>query len=332
MEHTSCDLCGRNETRPFLDMKSPETKERFALVKCQQCGLVYLNPRPGKEEILRYYPAEEYYSYKDPDIQNRGYRQRIKNFLWESQMGYKKNAKLFRTILSSLLNKFTIVSIPYKKNGRILDVGCGSGALVEWLEQHQWDAYGVDISPEACRTAQRHGLKVHLGELPQMAFPSKFFDVVLMNQVLEHLFSPSEYLREVYRILKDDGQLIISVPNIDCYESKLLKECWLDLDLPRHLYHFTPHTLKLMLDRGGFLLDKVSFKSFGLPLSYTKSSINSLMQHRGPESNRLTNLVLSAKFLYKESVLRSIKYFLSKDKADFSIFFSFYARKNLTKT
>ena len=142
--------------------------------------------------------------------------------------------------------------MPYKENGKILDVGCGNGERIAWMGTFGWELYGVDISKDACRWAEKRGLKCHYGGIVDAKFPGHYFDVVVMNHVLEHLHKPLGTMRECRRILKPDGLLIIDLPNSGGFDSKLFREAWNSIDLPRHLYHFTEATLKDALYKCGF--------------------------------------------------------------------------------
>lgn len=163
----------------------------------------------------------------------------------------KKNFLLrwLRRVCCLVLKNNVIMIVPYKEEGKILDVGCGSGQLIEWLKRHGWEVYGVEISPKAISEANKRGLNVLCGELIDARFPKHFFDTVVLNGVLEHVHDPTELLREINRILKQDALLITVAPNIESYESEVFGKYWSPLDSPRHLYHFSYETLKTMLQK-----------------------------------------------------------------------------------
>jgi len=136
----------------------------------------------------------------------------------------------------------------YKKSGRLLDIGCATGTFLRGARNHgNWDLYGVEINEHAAQVARMHGINVRLGTLEQSGFEDAFFDVVTLWDVLEHLHNPASTLREIYRIIKSDGILVIRVPNAISWDAKIFGRYWAGLDSPRHLYVFTPKTLDALL-------------------------------------------------------------------------------------
>jgi SAM-dependent methyltransferase len=128
--------------------------------------------------------------------------------------------------------------------------------------QGDWELHGVEINPYAAEIARdRYGLQVRIGTLIEAAYPAHFFDVITMWDVLEHLHQPLENLREIDRILKPDGLLILRVPNVSSWDAKLFKRSWAGYDAPRHLYVFSPSTLEELLLKAGFRLINCSSQS-----------------------------------------------------------------------
>jgi ubiquinone/menaquinone biosynthesis C-methylase UbiE len=155
----------------------------------------------------------------------------------------------------------------HKKNGRILDVGCGDGSFLFDFKQRNWDVYGVDISKISCRIAKKKlGNNIFNCELKNCGFPDQYYDVITLNHVLEHLPNPEEELREIRRILKDDGVVYAGVPNIDSLQFKICRESWLHLDLPRHTIHYTSDTVRGIFEKNGFRVSSVNRPLFEFPL------------------------------------------------------------------
>jgi SAM-dependent methyltransferase len=116
-----------------------------------------------------------------------------------------------------------------------------------------WEVYGVEINEfAACVAREQHWLDVRVGTLEQAAFPDEFFDAVTLWDVLEHLHDPVASLREIRRILKLDGVLVIRVPNANSWDAALFGRYWAGLEPPRHLYVFTPNTLGALLTANSF--------------------------------------------------------------------------------
>jgi 2-polyprenyl-3-methyl-5-hydroxy-6-metoxy-1,4-benzoquinol methylase len=213
------------------------SEEKFRIVKCHSCGLVFMNPMPDPEELKKYYPLEYYESY--------GMAKRELKFLQRSKV-----QKVIRL----------------KKKGSILDIGCQKGEFLKRMEEKGWKVFGVDISVSSCNYARKKlGLKnIYAGDVLDFDFPERYFDVVTMWQVIEHLRDPLATLRKINRLLKRDGVLIFECPNFGSFTSRVFKDKWPGLDVPRHLYQFTPPVIRAMAEKAGFRVERIDH--FAQPL------------------------------------------------------------------
>jgi SAM-dependent methyltransferase len=135
----------------------------------------------------------------------------------------------------------------------VLDFGCGDGSFLEWMHQRGWQVTGLDASlPGVQRIRKELGLEAHCGTLPNPDLESAGYDLITMWHSLEHVHQPFEVLREAHRLLAPGGKLLVAAPNIDSLPFRWFGHVWKGLNLPRHLTHFTPWTLYLMLHRAGF--------------------------------------------------------------------------------
>lgn len=252
-EYVNCNICGKDTSYLLFRGKDREfgLGGEFTWVKCQNCGLVYLNPRPTMQAILQYYP-ETYtpHTYTGNAGERGGYRK--KSF-------FKKLIRPIYDVYLHFLVPKDLWSLDDLPIGKVIDIGCGGGAYLNMLRHKGWEAFGVDIHPKAISIARRLGLNVFEGQICQSDFISNFFDVVVMKNSLEHMHSPLHTLKEVYRVLKDDGILIIETPNIASLEARLFRTFWHELDTPRHLYLFTPATLKILMSKAGFDVVKTAY-------------------------------------------------------------------------
>jgi len=156
---------------------------------------------------------------------------------------WKTNGKLVKkTTIQKIL-----YSIPFIKGGRILDIGCGNGTELYKLKAMGWDTYGVEMDGQASERARSKGISVYTGDLFGAAYPDHFFHVVRMSFVLEHLPNPRETLQEIRRILVSKGRIYISIQNARSLHYWLFGQRWFSLDVPRHLFTFTPKTIKRLL-------------------------------------------------------------------------------------
>jgi len=158
------------------------------------------------------------------------------------------------------MSKKAELILEYKKNGRILDVGCGDGSLLKFLKESGWQVFGVEPHETSSRYAQEVlGLNVFPGRLDEANYPEESFDVITLFHVLEHLPDPAETLEKSRPLLRKDGFLLVEVPNFESFETKIFRSKWVGLSAPLHLYHFTPGTLQMILKNCGFFLVELGF-------------------------------------------------------------------------
>lgn len=234
-EEVSCLLCRGRDWSVLVEARDPTPNSAglwFAVVQCQDCGLCFTNPRPGPSSIGQFYPADYRPHFAPPKRQKTlGLSQRFRRWLRGDS----------RKVLS------------WHGQGRLLDFGCGGGSFLERLHLQGWKVTGLDVAPAAVdRVRNSLNLPALVGSLPHPALQKASYDVITMWQALEHVHEPTAILRAAHRLLAPGGKLVVSVPNIDSLAFRWFGSCWYGLDLPRHLTHFAPWTLRLMLVRAGF--------------------------------------------------------------------------------
>jgi 2-polyprenyl-3-methyl-5-hydroxy-6-metoxy-1,4-benzoquinol methylase len=138
-----------------------------------------------------------------------------------------------------------VALLSHKRSGTLLDLGCSSGAFLESMKGASWKLYGIEMDPENAHTAKtRSGAEIFVGDIPDAPFPHGSIDVITCFDVLEHVFDPIVVLQRVAEWLKPGGLLYVLVPNIDSAEARVFKSYWHGLELPRHLFHFSPGSLR----------------------------------------------------------------------------------------
>jgi len=243
-EDTPCPLCGHEAGAPVLEAADPlppnQTGLVFAVVRCTECGLSYTNPRPNERTAVRFYPAD-YHPHRRP--------------------GKMQQSRPTRPFLSRVLGRPCNArrgALPWPGPGRLLDFGCGGGSFLKTMAAQGWRVTGLDAAVGAVqRVRDEHGLTALVGSLPHPDLRPGSFDVVTMWHSLEHVHHPLAILREAYRLLVPGGKLIVATPNIDSLPFRTFQRSWFGLDLPRHLTHFTPATLTMMLRAAGFRTEPV---------------------------------------------------------------------------
>lgn len=226
----SCLVCGHEGTESLL--QAPDrfhgASEVYRLVRCSSCSMVWLDNAPRPEDMWQHY-GQDY----DRKIAGAG----------ESSPGRWRDR---RETLSL-----------HKQGGAILDLGCSSGSFLETLKGGNWDLYGVEMSTEsASRALARCGAKVFVGDILDAPFKPASFDAITCFHVFEHLYHPKEVLAKVSEWLKPGGIFYALMPNIDSAGMRVFKSYWYALELPRHLYHFSPKSLSRLAASVG--LEEVS--------------------------------------------------------------------------
>ena len=144
--------------------------------------------------------------------------------------------------------------LPFLPNGKLLEIGCGSGELLENVRAAGWEAQGIDVDPRAVEHARMKGLPVTLASGETAQFPDNYFDAVVMSHVIEHVHDPTGLLRECWRILKPNGRISYITPNGRSLLRNMLGSSWFALEPPRHLHIFTPQAIRHLMVESGFEL------------------------------------------------------------------------------
>jgi 2-polyprenyl-3-methyl-5-hydroxy-6-metoxy-1,4-benzoquinol methylase len=213
----------------------------FTVVKCRTCGLMRTNPRPTPETIGFYYP-NDYGPYLGTQVRQTKPTSGIK--------------RLIKLVVKRIFNLNT-TPLPSLAPGRLLEVGCASGAFMHQMANQGWQVEGIEFSEKAARAVAQLGYYVHAGPLETAPEPNEPFDLIVGWMVLEHLHDPIGGLQKLREWAKPGAWLVLSVPNAGSLEFRFFKEKWYALHLPNHLHHFTPETLGRVLQAGGWTLEKV---------------------------------------------------------------------------
>jgi 2-polyprenyl-3-methyl-5-hydroxy-6-metoxy-1,4-benzoquinol methylase len=211
--------------------------EAYTFVRCRGCGVVYQNPQPTAESLKARYGAE-YFEY---EIENE------RNFFGLMLLGLQDIG------FDNLRWSPAPSGAPREgRHGRFLDVGCATGMLLEHMRDRGWTVQGVDLCAESARHArEKRGIDVFVGTLEEARFAAGSFAVVHFSHLLEHVRAPRGFMREVRRLLAPGGYAVITTPNIDGFQAKLLGTRWRSA-IADHLYLFSPATLRSLLETEEF--------------------------------------------------------------------------------
>jgi len=246
-----CPLCG-SPTAHACTSTDYISDERFSIVACPSCGLGQTLPRVPATDLSKYYM--------------QGYYKKRKSGADE----YINRARLKR-----------VSSMAAGTGKRMLDVGSGNGALVEKFGHAGWDARGIEMAPPEHFVSSEVQKKIFIGDVLEAPFEPHSFDVITLFHVLEHLTEPKASLAKIHTLLRENGLLVIEVPNRASWQARLTGGTWFNLDVPRHVFHFTPRSLTMLLEQSGFRVEHISHYSRIYSLYGLAQSILNMMTQRG---------------------------------------------------
>lgn len=228
MKQVNCNLCGLDKTR-LITIQSG-----YKVVQCTDCGLVYVNPRPSPDMLMKLY--NDYHQMGGKD-----------EYSWARLM--EGNFKEVSVFLNNL----------FYERGNLLDIGCAYGHFIEMMKGHGWSVTGIDPSSETITSAREKGLQVFQTIFEDAAFHGASFDAVTAFYVLEHLHDPLFALKKIFNMLKPGGIVVLRIPHTTPIVRFLaffgVKNNL--YDPPYHLYDFSPKTVRLLLEKAGFSLISV---------------------------------------------------------------------------
>jgi len=237
LEYVNCNLCNNNETTLLF------TKDGYNHVKCNLCGLIYVNPR------LRYSRGNLdsfYASNEDPEGL-------IKSLLHRAYSARRQ--KIFCAELKKMER--------YRKLNRILDIGCSFGGFLNAAKNRGWEAKGIETVYNVGKYGKElYNLDIFFGTLEEAGLAPASFDVIRLNNIIEHIPLPSQFLADVNKLLRKGGLLSISTPNYDSYSVSICGKEWIYFDGQHHIVLFTPTTLREILDKNGFTPVLLSTRGF----------------------------------------------------------------------
>jgi 2-polyprenyl-3-methyl-5-hydroxy-6-metoxy-1,4-benzoquinol methylase len=282
---TKCLICASPEHDLFLKVPNRfQAEQRFNLIRCTQCGFVFLSPRPDEQEITTFYEEEDYQPHQKnaTSLTERIY-QSVRT--WNNK--YKRR----------LLEKY----IP---QGSILDYGCGTGEFLLEMQNAGWKTFGLEPAEKAANVAREYGIPL-FDSLKQV---ETSVEVITLWHVLEHIHHPQVLLKSLKDLLSPNGYLIIAVPNRLSWDAQIFKSNWVAFDAPRHLYHFRPQDMQSLLHSIGFTM--IDYKGLHFDPWYNSLlSVALETQHK----NSLQKLISFSKGL-STAILSSIQGFLFQKK------------------
>jgi len=272
-ESTDCELCGSRSARELYTAtdRLRNSDIRFSVSICDGCGVLRTLPAMSSEELSKYYPCDYWGDSAEPSL------------AWIKSSQKEKTAFLEQCRLS---------------DGKILDVGCGTGLFLRALEGEAWDRFGIETGAEAARRAAQilGDQRIFSAELIEARLESAAFDVITFWSALEHTNQPRSQVLEARRIIKPGGTIIVQVPNSASYQARIFKEDWFALDVPRHRYHFDLESLKRLLSDAGLEIYRTTYYSRAHNAHAFRQSLKTRL-HAGSSRARWAAFCLTIPFI-----------------------------------
>jgi SAM-dependent methyltransferase len=207
----------------------------FAVLECAACSYGVTDPQLSGAELERYYGGEYFHGFYGSGAPSGP--------LERARAAFRRHAAARRFARPPL-------ALPRGAPGRVLDVGCGSGELLAHYATRGWEIFGIEPAATVAERARRRGATVHEGTLEDQPWQRATFDLIVFSHSLEHMSDPLAALRVASELLVPaGGTLAIAVPNWRCWQRWLFRGRWFHLDLPRHLWHFSPRALSVAAER-----------------------------------------------------------------------------------
>jgi 2-polyprenyl-3-methyl-5-hydroxy-6-metoxy-1,4-benzoquinol methylase len=269
------------------------SQELFEVWHCDACTLRFTQDVPAEQAIGKYYQSENYISHTNT---NKGLINRLYHMVRNYTLGSKKK----------MVQSFT-----GRGTGNLLDVGAGMGAFAGFMRENGWQVTGLEPDAETRKRAQELN-RITLqdtGDLFQL--PAGNYDAITMWHVLEHVHRLHACLDQLKQLLKPEGVLMIAVPNYTAHDASFYGAHWAAYDVPRHLYHFSPAAMRVLLKQHGLQLKAIKpmwFDSFYVSLLSEKYKTGNASIVKGFLRGFISNL----KALSNKEKCSSLIYMITK--------------------
>lgn len=234
---SECPVCSGTQFSSFIQCADHTvSQESFSIVRCTGCGFLMTNPRPENADLGKYYKSEQYISHSNT---SKGWVNRV-----------YKIARAF-----TLAQKYRLVK-PYASENGLLDIGCGTGAFLDYCAEKGLNVEGVEPDEDARKFAQsEYGFQLKTEDALN-DWPDAQFSAITMWHVLEHVPNLSERIAQLKRLLNARGRIFVAVPNHTSADAHHYRQFWAAYDVPRHLWHFSPSTIRTLFNKHGFVLER----------------------------------------------------------------------------
>jgi 2-polyprenyl-3-methyl-5-hydroxy-6-metoxy-1,4-benzoquinol methylase len=294
VHYTHCPVCESSAIHPLLTVKDHSVSgEEFVIWQCSNCSLRFTQDVPDETSIGPYYQSPDYISHSNT---NKGLLNKL----------YQRVRKFTLRQKASLIIKNTCAK------GSILDIGAGIGAFLDQMKKSQWQITGIEPD-EGARAQAKNLFGIDLLNTPALQqLPHDNYDAITLWHVLEHVEALHEYVEKLKALLKPGGKIFIAVPNYTSTDAHIYGNYWAAYDVPRHLYHFTPKAMRILLQKHGLKITAIKpmwFDAFYISLlssKYRKGKTNWM-------AAGISGVRSNLKTLFTHSASSSVIYIISKN-------------------
>ncbi|MBS1743898.1 MAG: class I SAM-dependent methyltransferase [Bacteroidetes bacterium] len=288
--YSHCPVCASSDIRLSFSAKDyTVSNEQFPVWKCGTCTLLFTQDIPVQSQIGKYYKSENYISHSNTQ---KGIINKLYHLVRKRTLKQKRKLVESETSISK---------------GNMLDIGCGTGAFLRTMKEAGWTVTGLEPDEQARQIALTVN-KVHCMN-PELLFslPEKHFDAVTAWHVMEHVHTLHEYVLQLKHIIKENGRLFIAVPNYTSYDAAHYAAYWAAYDVPRHLYHFSPKSMSVLMEKHGMKVEKI------LPMWFDSFYVSMLSQQYKNNSGNMikafiTGLISNLKAVRNKAQCSSVIY------------------------
>lgn len=248
VHYTQCPVCKSSSVAPALTATDfTVSQASFAIWECGECSLRFTQDVPAADGIGKYYQSENYISHSNTQ---KGFVNRLYHSIRKITLAQKRGWIKSATGLST---------------GSLLDVGAGTGAFAAYMRAAGWQVTALEPDETARRVAKEtNGINLLPSE-QLFQLPAETYDAICLWHVLEHVHTLHEYIAQFKKNLTPNGRLFIAVPNYTSGDAAYYQSHWAAYDVPRHLYHFSPNSMRRLIKQHGLVLQKIQpmwFDSF----------------------------------------------------------------------
>lgn len=238
--YSSCPNCSSDHISLKLRAKDYTVSgEQFEIWQCENCHVRFTQAIPDKFSVAKYYQSDNYISHTDT---RKGFINSLYHLIRRRTLDQKKN----------MIERFTGVG-----KGKLLDIGAGTGAFAAHVRKGGWQSVGLEPDEGTRQRAlDLYGISL-LDSSELFSLPVNSFDAVTLWHVLEHVHELHEYMDRIRTVLQPKGKAFIAVPNYTSLDAQTYGAYWAGYDVPRHLYHFSPSSMKMLLQKHSMKLYNV---------------------------------------------------------------------------